>query len=123
MRSLSHLTLASLACPLENNFPVHEAYSEVLLRSARKKRSINSNHIPKPSISMSLSHFLLYTKTPQAEYHDLYWAMGDGGPQEDPNDHGQRTDVLFGTVVRISVPSKGSGYEVPSDNFPDAGKL
>ncbi|CAN0459445.1 unnamed protein product [Ascophyllum nodosum] len=56
----------------------------------------------------------------EAEYHDLYWAMGDGGPQEDPNDHGQRTDVLFGTVVRISVPSKGSGYEVPSGNFPDA---
>ena len=122
MKSLNHLTLASLACPLANKFPVHEAYSEVLLRSARKKRSVTSNHISKPSI-MSLSHFLLQTKTPQAEYHDLYWALGDGGPQEDPNDHGQRTDVLFGTVVRISAPSKGSGYEVPSGNFPDAGKL
>ena len=122
MKSLSYLTLASLACPLENNFPVHGAYSEILLRSERKKRSVNSNHMSKPSI-MSLSHFLLQTKTPQAEYHDLYWALGDEGPQEDPNDHGQRTDVLFGTVVRISVPSKGSGYEVPSGNFQDAGKL
>ena len=54
MKSLSHLTLASFACPLENNFPVHEAYSEILLRSERKKRSVNSNHMSKPSI-MSLS--------------------------------------------------------------------
>ena len=58
----------------------------------------------------------------QANYHDLYWAQGDGGPQQDPNDHGQRTDTLFGKVVRISVPSKGSGYEIPSDNYPGAGK-
>ena len=57
----------------------------------------------------------------QAEYHDLYWAQGDGGPQQDPKNHGQRTDVFYGTVVRISVPSEGSSYEVPIDNYPEAG--
>ncbi|CAN0428975.1 unnamed protein product [Ascophyllum nodosum] len=58
----------------------------------------------------------------EAEHHDLYWALGDGGPQFDREGHGQRTDVLFGKVVRISVPSRGSGYEVPSGNYPGAGK-
>ena len=58
----------------------------------------------------------------QANYHDLYWAVGDAGPQEDPNDHGQRTDILFGSMVRISVPSDGTGYQVPSNNYPGAGK-
>ena len=59
----------------------------------------------------------------QADYHDLYWALGDGGPQRDPIDHGQRTDVLFGAVVRISVPSEGTGYIIPSDNYPGAGNI
>lgn len=53
----------------------------------------------------------------QVSYHDLYWSIGDGGPQMDPYDHGQRTDTLFGTMVRISVPSNGSGYVVPSGNY------
>ena len=55
---------------------------------------------------------------PQAEYHDLYWALGDRGPQQDPYDHGQRTDNLYGSVVRISVPSDGTGYIVPDGNYP-----
>lgn len=59
---------------------------------------------------------------PKADYHDLYWAIGDSGPQEDPFDNGQRTDNHFGTVVRISVPSSGTGYEVPNGNYPGAGK-
>ncbi|CAM9245846.1 unnamed protein product [Sphacelaria rigidula] len=50
--------------------------------------------------------------------HDLYWSIGDGGPQEDPMNHAQRTDTLFGSVIRISVPSDGSGYDVPSGNYP-----
>ena len=58
---------------------------------------------------------------PQADYHDLYWALGDAGPQRDPNNHGQRTDILFGSIVRISVPSDGTGYSVPEDNYPNAG--
>ena len=57
----------------------------------------------------------------QASYHDLYWTLGDAGPQEDPYDHAQNTDILFGSIVRISVPSSGTGYEVPSDNYPGAG--
>ena len=62
------------------------------------------------------------TTTLKANYHDLFWAVGDSGPQEDPNDHGQSTDTLFGTVVRISVPSQGTGYEVPSGNYPGSGE-
>ena len=64
---------------------------------------------------------MLPPKTLKADCHDLYWAVGDAGPQEDPYDHGQRTDILFGSIVRISVPSNGTGYEVPSDNYPGAG--
>ena len=72
-------------------------------------------------INRTLPTHLTATKTLQADYHDLYWAVGDTGPQEDPNDHGQRTDILFGSIVRISVPSDGTGYKVPSDNYPGAG--
>ena len=58
------------------------------------------------------------TCTPrQASSHDLYWTTGDGGDQEDPLDRGQDTTNLLGSVIRISVPSDGSGYTVPSGNL------
>jgi len=48
--------------------------------------------------------------------------VGDSGPQEDPNDHGQRTDIHFASVIRISVPSDDTGgFLVPDDNYPGAG--
>jgi glucose/arabinose dehydrogenase len=46
---------------------------------------------------------------------DLYISVGDGGPQEDPEDDAQRTDSLLGKILRIS-PRAGGGYDVPTDN-------
>ncbi|CAN0432934.1 unnamed protein product [Ascophyllum nodosum] len=84
---------------------------EVLLESAERTRFLHNGGWVgfKPSD---------YSTT--ADYHDLYWAVGDAGPQEDPFGHGQSTDILFGSIVRVSVPSDGTGYEVPSDNYPGA---
>ncbi|CAM9937070.1 unnamed protein product, partial [Hapterophycus canaliculatus] len=47
----------------------------------------------------------------------IYWATGDGGPQTDPNNTGQDTTNLLGSVIRISVPSDGTGYVIPSGNL------
>lgn len=49
--------------------------------------------------------------------HDLYWAIGDGGPQEDPEQHGQNIDNIHATIVRITVPASGSGFDIPSGNI------
>ena len=80
---------------------------------------------PRRSRESVLFHMLMYSihsLTSQADYHDLYWALGDRGPQEDTFDHGQRPDILYGSLVRISVSSDGTDYLVPIDNYPDAGK-
>ncbi|CAM9681651.1 unnamed protein product, partial [Sphacelaria rigidula] len=55
---------------------------------------------------------------PTATFHDLYWSIGDGGPQNDLSDRGQDVDEYHGSIVRISVPSTAgaSGYEIPIDN-------
>ena len=45
----------------------------------------------------------------------LYVGMGDGGSQHDPDNYGQRTDVLLAKMVRIDVTPR-EGYAVPKDN-------
>lgn len=59
----------------------------------------------------------MYTSS-QAAYHDLYWTIGDGGPQNDPYDNGQDPGQFHGSLVRISVPSTAGivGYEIPTGN-------
>lgn len=60
----------------------------------------------------------------QEAYHDLYWSVGDGGPQNDPEDRAQDLSKYHGSIVRISVPSalSGSGYDIPAGNpFDGAG--
>lgn len=52
-----------------------------------------------------------------ASNHDLYWSTGDGGEQEDPLNRGQDTTNLLGSIIRISVPSDGTGYTIPSGNL------
>ncbi|CAN0185642.1 unnamed protein product, partial [Hapterophycus canaliculatus] len=47
----------------------------------------------------------------------LYWSTGDSGPQTDPDNNGQNTDNLLGSIIRISVPSEGTGYLIPSGNL------
>ncbi|CAM9759383.1 unnamed protein product [Scytosiphon promiscuus] len=49
--------------------------------------------------------------------HDLYWAVGDGGPQMDIYNAGQDTTNHLGSIIRISVPSDGTGYVSPSGNL------
>ena len=48
----------------------------------------------------------------------LYFAMGDGGPQEDPNGYSQSLSSLLGKMCRIDVdhPSNGRRYGIPQDN-------
>lgn len=54
----------------------------------------------------------------QAPFNDLYWSIGDGGPQNDPADRAQDVSEYHGSIIRISVSSSSgaTGYEIPSDN-------
>jgi glucose/arabinose dehydrogenase len=45
----------------------------------------------------------------------LYIGSGDGGPQRDPEDHGQSLDTLRGKLLRIDV-DHGDPYAIPPDN-------
>ncbi len=53
----------------------------------------------------------------------LYVVLGDGGSGGDPDDHGQKTDVLLGKILRIDINAKGdtTAYAIPKDN-PFVGK-
>lgn len=48
----------------------------------------------------------------------LYVAMGDAGPGEDPQGHGQDLSTFLGKILRIDVdhPGSGAAYGVPGDN-------
>ena len=48
----------------------------------------------------------------------FYIGMGDSGPQEDPQGHGQDTTLLLGKMLRIDVDraSGGRPYAIPADN-------
>ena len=48
----------------------------------------------------------------------LYIAMGDGGSAGDPFRHGQNSNTLLGTILRIDVDSASDGkdYAIPPDN-------
>lgn len=53
----------------------------------------------------------------QSSPQDLYWTTGDGGPQTDYENHSQDLDTMLGAIMRITVPSSGEGYTVPSGNY------
>ena len=48
----------------------------------------------------------------------LYFAMGDGGPQKDPNGYTQNLSSLLGKMLRIDVNTRAPGkqYGIPCDN-------
>ncbi len=48
----------------------------------------------------------------------LYLAMGDTGPQQDPNGHGQNLELLLAKIIRIDVNNRDEGlsYAIPPDN-------
>jgi glucose/arabinose dehydrogenase len=46
----------------------------------------------------------------------LYFALGDGGGGNDPNNNAQSLGTLLGKILRIDVSGGGPGYEVPPDN-------
>ena len=48
----------------------------------------------------------------------LYIGMGDTGPQEDPQGHGQNLTLPLGKMLRIDVDHQdpGLGYAIPADN-------
>ncbi|MGA2286565.1 MAG: PQQ-dependent sugar dehydrogenase [Dehalococcoidia bacterium] len=45
---------------------------------------------------------------------DLYWGLGDGGSEGDPQQNGQKLDTLLSSILRLDV--SGDGYTVPPDN-------
>ena len=45
----------------------------------------------------------------------LYIGFGDGGSQGDPDNHGQNTHTLLGSMLRIDVDA-ATPYAIPSDN-------
>ena len=54
----------------------------------------------------------------QAANHELYWSVGDGGPQNDPFGNAQDKTLLHGSIIRILVPSAvaATGYTIPAGN-------
>jgi glucose/arabinose dehydrogenase len=49
----------------------------------------------------------------------LYVGLGDGGAGGDPKGHGQRTDTLLGSILRLDVdvdPGGATPYAIPPDN-------
>jgi putative heme-binding domain-containing protein len=55
----------------------------------------------------------------------LYIGAGDGGPQEDPDGHGQDLSIFLGKILRIDVDHQTDGkqYAIPDTNpFRDAGR-
>lgn len=59
----------------------------------------------------------------KGDYHDLYWTVGDGGPQNDPDNRAQDHSEYHGSIIRIAVPSyvpdafdEDTGYEIPAGN-------
>jgi len=48
----------------------------------------------------------------------LYLAMGDTGPQQDPNGHGQDMQLFLAKILRIDVDRREDGlpYAIPPDN-------
>jgi putative heme-binding domain-containing protein len=48
----------------------------------------------------------------------LYIGMGDTGPQQDPNGHGQNLQLLLGKMLRIDVDRREGDrpYSIPQDN-------
>ena len=49
----------------------------------------------------------------------LYIGMGDGGSQEDPQNHGQNANTLLGALLRIDVDvadDANPAYAIPADN-------
>ena len=48
----------------------------------------------------------------------LYYGVGDGGSQNDPNSNGQNTNAWLAKMHRIDVNSRDSGlaYHIPADN-------
>ncbi|GAA5129092.1 PQQ-dependent sugar dehydrogenase [Luteolibacter yonseiensis] len=48
----------------------------------------------------------------------LYFGMGDTGPQDDPQGHGQDMSLLLGKMMRIDIDHQDTGlpYAIPRDN-------
>ncbi len=44
----------------------------------------------------------------------LYWGLGDGGSEGDPQGNGQKLDTLLSSILRLDV--SGDGYTVPPNN-------
>ncbi|CAN0083513.1 unnamed protein product [Ectocarpus sp. 6 AP-2014] len=83
---------------------------EILLTSTEKGSSVHSSGW----VGFAPSSYA----DPEGAYHVIYWTVGDGGPQNDPDNKAQDMTNLHGSIVRISVPSTamGTGYEIPVGN-------
>lgn len=69
-------------------------------------------------VSLTQLLVLMLPGTAQAMNHELFWSIGDGGPQNDPYDRSQDVYEYHGSIIRISVYTSPdyTGYCIPSDN-------
>ena len=80
------------------------------------------------AIDTSTEQVLLTVKQPYGNHNGgtvlfgpdgmLYLSIGDGGSANDPHGHGQNTNSLLGTIVRIDVSKStpDKPYTIPRDN-------
>ena len=91
--------------------------------------SLNSNQLDPNS-----EHPILFLEQPHTAHNGdwigfgpddmLYFTTGDGGDQHDPNNSGQDTSTLLGSLLRIDVTSgiddfpgdPATNYHIPADN-------
>ncbi len=113
----------------------HPGYSSngrlfVYYTAAAPRRSVISEFTAGPDGSADPSSERIILEVPQPYWNHnggmllfgpdgyLYIGLGDGGSAGDPHGHGQDTNTLLGSILRIDVdrPQSGKAYGIPPDN-------
>jgi glucose/arabinose dehydrogenase len=89
------------------------------------RRSVLSRFsVSNGAMEMASEHVILEVPQPFANHNGgqlafgpdgyLYWGLGDGGSEGDPQENGQKLSTLLSSILRLDV--SGDGYAVPPDN-------
>lgn len=108
----------------------NQRFAYVYYSATGPRRSVISRLAVNPDGSFDAASELVLLEVPQfASNHNggtiafgpdgfLYIGLGDGGGANDPQEHGENTNTLLGSMLRIDVdnPSGGRNYGIPADN-------